>query len=75
MGYDYGELRGLIRYKCKTLTAFAKALNISASSLNDRLQGKLPFKQTEISCAKEVLGLDGETLERIFFTEEIQKTV
>ena len=68
MTHSYEELRGLIRWKCGTLTDFAQALGISNTSLNARLQGRIPFKQTEIARAKEQLQLSSKDIERIFFS-------
>lgn len=68
---QYAELRGLITQYFGTQRNFSKILGISTVSLNEKLNGKVQFKQNEIAKAKEVLNLDAEDVERIFFNKKI----
>lgn len=73
--YDYSKLRGLIKEYFGTIKKFADYLEISETSLNLRLQNKLPFKQDEIY--KALIGFDksGEDIGKIFFANKIWKDV
>ncbi len=68
--YDYSKLRGLIKEYFGTIKKFADYLEISETSLNLRLQNKLPFKQDEIY--KALIGFDksGEDIDKIFFCKQ-----
>ena len=69
----YAELRGLIRQHCGTLANFAKALGISTAGLNEKLQGRVEFKQGEIAKTMELFNLTPEDAARIFFTHRVTK--
>lgn len=69
--YDYSKLRGLIKEYFETMKNFANYLGVSETSLNLRLQNKLPFKQDEIY--KSLIGFkkNGEDLDKIFFCNQL----
>lgn len=69
----YAELRGLIRQHFGTIANFAKALGISSASLNEKLQGRVQFKQCEIAKAMELFDLTPDDAARIFFTNKVMK--
>lgn len=52
----------------------AKKMNISLSSLNRKIVEKSEFKRDEIQQIKTLLSLDNDTVNRIFFDEEVSKT-
>lgn len=65
----YPELRKLIDEKYNgTSKDFADALGISTVTLNERLQGRVQFKQDEIKKIKLIFNLSPDMLDRIFFT-------
>lgn len=77
MKYDYSKLRGLIREHVGTLKNFSEALGISATSLNERLNNNVAFKQDEMDKALEILNQDPESIREIFYSRstENRKTV
>lgn len=68
--YNYNKLRGLIREHFGNLSAYAAYIDISPTSLNDRLSSKLPFKQDEIE--KSIVGFKESpcNIDSIFFCKE-----
>ena len=74
MVFSYAKLRGRIKECFKTQEAFAKALGISRTSLNLRLNNVSEFSQNEILKAAKLLGLAGPDIDMYFFTLEVQKT-
>ncbi len=65
--YDYSKLLGAIREKGYTQETFAKAVGISACSLNLTLNNKRDFRQNEILKAGQVLGIQTEAFPEYFF--------
>ena len=50
-----------------TQEALAKAIGISLSNLNDKLNGKASFRQNEIAAIKQRYHLTAEEVDLIFF--------
>lgn len=74
--FNYAYLRGFIREHFKTLAKYAEFLNISTTTLYERLSGKSPFTQEEIyrtaNCSlSKPLSADEVIL--LFFTCEFPK--
>ena len=67
--YNYRKLRGLIVEKYITLSNFANALGIGTTTLNSRLHGKTYFNQIEIEKAVDLLKLEKNEINNIFFTK------
>lgn len=65
--YNYSKLRGLIKEHFGNLSGYASYIGISLTSLNDRLNSKLPFKQDEIE--KSIIGFkeSPKNIDSIFF--------
>lgn len=55
--YDYSKLRGRIVEKYGTLSAFAKAMGISFSTLSMRMNNTLYWPQPDIDKACELLDI------------------
>lgn len=69
MEFNYNKLKGKIKEVYGTQQEFAKALGISATTLNTRLKNETFFNQSEIEKTKELLNLkNGEEIMDIFFT-------
>ena len=64
---EYQELRGLIRGRFRTQTAFASAMGISACSLSKKLNGRTEWTAAEIRRAGELLGIAPERIPQYFF--------
>lgn len=74
MNFDYSKLFGKIREKYKTQAAFADAMGMSRTSLNQRLNNVLDFSQGEMEKAAELLGFPKNRIPEYFFTVKVQKT-
>ncbi len=74
MAYDYSKLMGRITEKFGTQGRFAAEMGMSERSLSLKLNGKVPFKQPEISKACSVLEIAEADIYPYFFTLEVQKT-
>ena len=71
--YDYRKLRGRIKEKFDTIENFARYLGISATSLNNKLNNVVNFRQHEIEKAIKGLELTESEVRHIFFTYYVEK--
>lgn len=74
MIFSYAKLRQKIKERFKTQEAFAKALGISRTSLNLKLNNAAEFSQNEIVKAVDLLDLKSTDVDGYFFAVEVQKT-
>lgn len=72
MSFEYNKLRGRIVEKYGSQTEFAKAMKWSARTLSKKINGKIPWKQTDICTAIQLLGLSEEDIQEYFFTIKVQ---
>ena len=72
MPYDYSKLDGLITEKCKTRSAFAERMKLSEHSVSVKMNGKVGWKQNEITKACEVLGIKPSEISAYFFKLDVQ---
>ena len=75
MGFDYSMLRGKIREKCGTETAFAKAMGLSNTSVSSKLNAKTMFTQDEILLACAILGIGVDEIPLYFFTPKVKQSL
>lgn len=69
MEFNYNKLKGKIKEVYGTQQEFAKALGISATTLNTRLKNETFFNQSEIEKTRDLLNLQTEQdIIDIFFT-------
>lgn len=68
MPYNYSKLLGRITEKCGTQAKFAESVGLSERSISLKLNGKVAWKQPEISKACEVLGINACQIPAYFFT-------
>ena len=68
---DYQELKGKIRGVFKTQAAFADAMGMSLTALNQRLNGVVEWKTPEIVKACELLGIPLTEAHLYFFTPKV----
>ncbi|MCM1439199.1 MAG: DUF739 family protein [Roseburia sp.] len=73
MAYDYSKLMGRITEKFGTRGRFSAAMGMSERSMSLKLNGKVPFKQPEISKACSLLDIEEADIYPYFFTLEVQK--
>lgn len=71
MIYDYSSLLGKIKECGFTQETFAKAVGISESTLNLKLNNNASFKQKEIKKASNILGIPTGKIGLYFFTEKV----
>lgn len=72
MPYDYSKLAGLITEKFKTQANFSESIGLSERSVSLKMNGKLSWKQTEISKVCDVLGICSEDIPAYFFKLKVQ---
>jgi transcriptional regulator with XRE-family HTH domain len=72
--FNYKPLLGLIREKSYTQESLAAATGISISQLSAKLNGRYPFKQTDIQSIVDVLDISPTDIGRYFFAVEVEKT-
>ncbi len=72
MAFNYNKLRGKIVERYGNQTEFAKAMGWSERTLSVKMNGKVPWKQTDICHAIELLGLSKDDIQEYFFTVEVQ---
>lgn len=72
MAYDYRKLRGRIIEKYGTLKDFAIDIGWSERTLSLKMNGKVFWKQPEISKATKLLEIPSSEVMEYFFTQKVQ---
>ena len=72
--FDYRKLRGKIREKCGTQSAFARAIGLSDVSVSNKLNNNIEWGQEEIEDAVHVLDIPFSEIHTYFFTKKVEKT-
>ena len=72
MTYNYSKLNGRIVEICGSSKEFAKKMGLSERTISLKLNNNVPFKQTDIEKAKEVLNLCDNDIQSYFFTKTVQ---
>lgn len=72
MAFDYNKLRGKIVEKYGNQGEFARAMGWSEKTLSNKINGKIPWKQTDICTAINLLGLIESDIQEYFFTMKVQ---
>ena len=73
MEYDYSKLIGRIIEKCGSRAAFANKMNLSERSVSLKLNNKVPWKQSEMLKASQVLDFLSDEIQVYFFTLKVQQ--
>lgn len=73
MPYNYAKLLGRIVEKVGTQSNFAEKMGLSERTISLKLNGKIGWKQIEISKACEVLGIEDVEIPAYFFTVGVQR--
>ena len=71
--YDYGKLRGRIKEKFGTQSAFAKVLGLSDVSVSNKLNNNVEWGQEEIEKSVMVLDIAYTDIHSYFFTHKVEK--
>ena len=69
--FDYSKLYGKIREVFGTQEAFADAMDMSRSAMNQRLTGAIEWRPSEIVKACELLGIPITMSWMYFFTQKV----
>lgn len=72
--FDYSALLGRMREKGYTQESLANAVGISLSQLSAKLNGRYPFKQTDIQKISIILDILPVDIGRYFFAVGVEKT-
>lgn len=72
MAFDYSSLSGRIVEKYGTQYNFALAIGLSERSLSLKLNNKVPWKNTEIVKASELLEIEASEIPKFFFKPKVQ---
>lgn len=72
---DYKKLKLKITEVFDTQEAFAKAMGMSKTALNTRLNGSVEWKASEIAKACDLLHIPLTDAHLYFFTQKVQITV
>ena len=70
--FDFKELNISIINQFGTQAAFADAMGLSERTISLKLNNRVPWKQTEIVRAAELLEIDPADIPRYFFTPKVQ---
>ena len=73
--YDYSKLRGRIVEKLGNNKNYALKLNLSETSLYNKLNNRVPFTQDEImiSMQEDILGINPDEICNYFFKQKVGK--
>ena len=71
--FDYSKLKGRIKEVCGTQTDFARGIGLSETSISNKLNNNVDWKQEEIEKAINVLQLPSEEIHTYFFTKKVEK--
>lgn len=69
--FDYQKLKGKIVEVFDTQAAFAEAMEMNITSLNQRLNGKVEWRPVEIMKACSLLGVEVTDAWEYFFVEKV----
>lgn len=72
MAFNYNKLRGKIVEIYGSQIEFAKAMKWSEKTVSLKLNGKVPWKQTDIMTAVQLLRLSESDIQDYFFAVEVQ---
>lgn len=70
---NYSKLKGKIKEVFDTQTAFASAMGMSQTALNQRLTGKVAWKLPEIAKACDLLHIPLTEAHLYFFVQKVLK--
>ena len=73
MSYDYSKLLGKIVEKCGTQLIFSERMGLSERTISLKLNRKVPWKDTEIVKAAEILEIPSNEIVEYFFKIKVHK--
>lgn len=72
--FDYRKLRGRIKEKCGTQSAFANAIGLSDVSVSNKLNNNVEWGQEEMEATIQTLEIPPAEIHAYFFTHIVEKT-
>lgn len=69
--YNFSKLNGKIVEIFGTQLAFAEAIGLSEMTISKKMNGKRPWKQTDMAKACEVLGIPIAEIPAYFFATDV----
>lgn len=72
--FDYSKLKGRIVEILDNQSNYAKLLNLSETSITNKLNNKVDFSQTEIFKSIKILNIDLKEINAYFFTPKVEKS-
>ena len=69
---DYSKLKGRIVEKCGSQRSFAAKMGLSERTISLKLSGRVPFTQSDILKALQVLDLTHADIQGYFFVVKVQ---
>lgn len=73
MKYNYDKLRGRIKEKLGSESAYAELLGLANSSISAKLNSQVPFSLKEMDITIEKLEIPTDEIYSYFFTKEVEK--
>lgn len=70
--YDYRKLRGRIKEKFGTQSAFAGAMGLSSVSISNKLNNNVEWGQEEIEKSAMILDIAYADIHSYFFTHKVE---
>ena len=67
MSFKFNKLRGRIKEILHSETEFARQMELSASTISDKLNGKIQFRRDEIERACKILNIPSSEIASYFF--------
>ena len=74
LNFDYSKLKGKIVEVLENQSNYAKALELSETSVTNKLNNNVYFTQREIYLSLKVLNIATDDIGTYFFTEKVEKT-
>lgn len=71
--YDYSKLKGRLREKDLTYKSLASILNISKTSVSERMNNNAQFTQEQIDKTIIAIDIPNDQIDDYFFTHKVQK--
>lgn len=72
MNYDYCKLKGKIKEVFGSQALYAKAIGLSSTSVSNKLNNLLQWKQKEISKSVDILNIDINEIATYFFNLKVE---
>lgn len=71
--YDYRKLRGRIKEMYGTQSEFSKKLGISETSVSNKLNNVVDWRQEEMENVIDILEIPSSDIHAYFFTHKVEK--